>query len=322
MSLRLLAVHAHPDDESSKGAGTYAYYLERGYEVMVVTCTGGEQGEILNQQVAADPAAQRDIGGYRRGEMALAQQLIGFQHRWLGYPDSGLPPEGTPVDPLSFAGLPTGPQVAALLRIVRDFKPHVLVTYNENGGYPHPDHIRCHEISYRAWELAGDPNAYPETGAPWKISKLYYDEIFNPARVVALSDWVQQYEPESAHAAYLAQMHERMADRPNHATTRINVAKHLEIRDAALRAHASQVEPEHQFFFLPNHIVRAAWPTEDFRLAASRVPTTTPETDLFAGITAQQIAAAATPAAAAPPAAAAVAAETAVAAPGAAPAQT
>lgn len=305
MSLRLLAVHAHPDDESSKGAGTYAHYLERGYEVMIVTCTGGEQGDILNQQVAVDPAAQRDIGGYRRGEMAQAQQLLGFQHRWLGYPDSGLPPEGTPVDPLSFAGLPADPQVAALLRIVRDFKPHVLVTYNENGGYPHPDHIRCHEISYRAWELAGDPDAYPETGEAWEISKLYYDEIFNPARVAALSGWVQQHEPESAHAAYLAQMQERMADRPNHATTHINVAAHLETRDAALRAHASQVEPEHQFFFLPNHIVRAAWPTEDFRLAASRVPTITPETDLFAGIAPQQTAPAVP--AAVPPAVAGVA---------------
>ena len=92
MALRLIAVHAHPDDESSKGAATYAHYLEQGAEVMIVSCTGGERGDVLNELVARDPKSRRDLAGLRRAEMEHAREIIGFQHRWLGYQDSGLPP--------------------------------------------------------------------------------------------------------------------------------------------------------------------------------------------------------------------------------------
>src|SRR5690554_4244843 len=147
MTLRLIAVHAHPDDESSKGAGTYAHYLGRGAEVLVVSCTGGERGDVLNELVSRDPKSRRDLAGLRRDEMELAQRIIGFDHVWLGYEDSGLPPEGAPVPKGSFADIPKETSAEALVRVVRDFKPHVMITYNEQGGYPHPDHIRCHEIS-------------------------------------------------------------------------------------------------------------------------------------------------------------------------------
>lgn len=285
MALRLMAVHAHPDDESSKGAATYAHYLELGAEVLIVSCTGGERGDVLNELVARDPKSRRDIAGLRRAEMERAREIIGFQHRWLGYEDSGLPAEGEAVPAGSFADVPIALSAAALVRLVRDFKPHVMITYNERGGYPHPDHIRCHEISRLAWEVSGDPAAYPETGEPWIISKLYYESIFNPERVLRVYELMRERQPDSPAVAEFAEMVERFTARPNDATTRVEVGRFFERRDEALRAHASQVSPDSAFFFWPNDLQREAWPFEDYRLAASRVATSEHETDLFQGIT-------------------------------------
>ena len=107
MALRLIAVHAHPDDESSKGAATYAHYVEQGVEVLVVSCTGGERGDVLNELAARDPKSRRDLAGLRRGEMAKARDILGFEHRWLGYEDSGPPGEGVAVPQGCFADVPT-----------------------------------------------------------------------------------------------------------------------------------------------------------------------------------------------------------------------
>ncbi|NKX52384.1 mycothiol conjugate amidase Mca, partial [Arthrobacter deserti] len=137
-SLRLLAVHAHPDDESSKGAAMMASYAASGVEVMVATCTGGERGDILNARMAGVAHANRDLAGLRRLEMANAAKELGIRHRWLGFADSGLP-EGDPLPPLpfgSFATLPLERAAEPLVRLVRQFKPQVLVCYDENGGYP------------------------------------------------------------------------------------------------------------------------------------------------------------------------------------------
>ncbi len=285
MTLRLIAVHAHPDDESSKGAATYAHYLDRGVEVLIVSCTGGERGDVLNELVARDPKSRRDLAGLRRDEMASARDIIGFEHRWLGYEDSGLPESGEPVPAGSFAHIPAEISAEALVRTVREFKPHVMITYNEQGGYPHPDHIRCHEISTIAWETSGDPEAYPDAGEPWEIRKVYYEEIFNGERLNTVYQWLLDHEPTSPLIGQLAEMRERMALRGNRSTTRVEVGQFFEQRDAALRAHASQVAPDSPFFFWPNELQRQAWPFEDYRLAASRVETSEFETDLFQGIT-------------------------------------
>ncbi len=146
--LRLMAVHAHPDDESSKGAATMARYVSEGHEVMVVTCTGGEAGSVLNPAMDR-PEVRENMSRLRREEMARAAKILGVQHRWLGFIDSGLP-EGDPPPPLPegcFAKVPLEEPVAKLVRLMREFRPHVVITYDENGGYPHPDHIRCHEVS-------------------------------------------------------------------------------------------------------------------------------------------------------------------------------
>ena len=166
-----MAVHAHPDDESSKGAATLARYVDEGHRVLVVTLTGGERGDILNP--ALDLPEVRDrIADVRRDEMAKAARILGVEHEWLGFVDSGLP-EGDPPPPLPdgcFAVVPLEEPVSKLVRLIREFRPHVMTTYDENGGYPHPDHIRCHQVSVAAFEAAADRSLHPEAGAPWEFS--------------------------------------------------------------------------------------------------------------------------------------------------------
>ncbi len=289
MTRRLLAVHAHPDDESSKGAATYAFYAGDGVDVTIVSCTGGEQGDVLNPGLEPQAMAERDIAGLRRIEMARAQAIMGIGHRWLGFRDTGLP-EGTgteagPTEPMpanSFATIPLEISAEPLVRIIRELRPHVLVTYDENGGYPHPDHIRTHEISMFAWEAAADPARYPEQGEAWRIPKVYYDRIFNSHRI---SKMVEVMEARShPDLEGMREMQSWMGDRPPRATTHIAVGDFLDTRDAALRSHASQVAPDSRFFFWPNDVQRDAWPFEDFELVHSSVESPIPENDLFAGI--------------------------------------
>ncbi|MFF1574072.1 mycothiol conjugate amidase Mca [Leifsonia sp. NPDC058292] len=279
-----MAVHAHPDDESSKGAATYAYYTSLGDEVMVVSCTGGERGDILNDQLPDLAMARRDLAGLRRREMAAAQKVMGIQHRWLGYVDSGMAREDGSLPAGSFASIPLETSAAPLVALVRSFKPHVMITYDENGGYPHPDHIRAHVVGVEAYRAAADPARYPEAGEAWQVSKLYYDRIMNSVRLDAVYDELLTSEPGSPLIEKLREMRDWMSARTFEATTRIPAGDFFDTRDEALRSHASQVAPDSPFFFWPNDVQRRAWPTEDFQLIDSKVNTQMPETDLFAGI--------------------------------------
>src|SRR6201999_463581 len=164
-----MAVHAHPDDESSKGAATMARYVDEGVDVLVVTCTGGERGDLLNPQLKGRADLERDMPEVRRREMAAAAAALGVRQTWLGFVDSGLP-EGDPKPPLPegcFGLIDPDEGVAALVAQIRAFRPHVMTTYDENGGYPHPDHIMCHKISVAAFDAAGDPDKFPEAGEVW-----------------------------------------------------------------------------------------------------------------------------------------------------------
>jgi mycothiol S-conjugate amidase len=285
VTLRLLSVHAHPDDESSKGAGTLAYYRSLGAEVTVVSCTGGEEGRVLNDQLAPASVAMagRDLPGLRRIEMRNAAAVMDIQHRWLGYADSGWPEDGEPEPINSFASIPLTISAEPLVRVIREFRPQVLLTYDENGGYPHPDHIRTHEISIYARDAAADPTRYPDAGPAWTIQKTYYDQIFNAPRIQAIYDVLLERDPDGDLVKQMDEMR-RWFDRPNVTTTHIPVGDFLEIRDRALLSHASQVSPDSTFFRWPNDLQREVWPTEDFQLADSVAPAELPESDLFAGV--------------------------------------
>jgi mycothiol S-conjugate amidase len=280
-----MAVHAHPDDESSKGAATLARYVDQGRRVLVVTLTGGERGDILNPAMDL-PEVHGRITDIRRDEMAKAAEILGVEHTWLGFVDSGLP-HGDPPPPLpddAFALVSLDVAAEALVRVIRRFRPRVMTTYDENGGYPHPDHVACHQVSVAAYEAAGDYRRFPDAGPVWPVSKLYYnhgflrqrmqllqDEFAKQGRTGPFAEWLAHWSPED----------DQLADR---VTTRVDCAAYFDRRDDALRAHATQVDPDGLFFAVPTGWQQRLWPTEEFELARSRVPVALPETDLFAGI--------------------------------------
>ena len=285
---RILAIHAHPDDESSKGAGTMIRYVAEGARVLVATCTGGERGDVLNQNVADEPMAARDLAGMRIAEMAEAAKHLGVEHRWIGFADSGLP-EGDPLPPLpygSFATLPLEQAAAPVIRLARSFKPHVILAYDENGGYPHPDHIQSHLVAMEVFRRAGDPEAYPGLGEPWEPSKLYYDRGFNPDRLRAMHEAIISDGGESPFGDWLGRMEEPPAPgwKVYETTTQIDVSPYMEQREEALKAHRTQIDPASAFFAVPAERQREIWPWEDYVLAESRVETSLPETDLLAGL--------------------------------------
>jgi len=282
--MRLMAVHAHPDDESSKGAATMAKYVAQGVQVLVATCTGGERGSVLNPQMDR-PEVLADISNIRRAEMSKAREILGVDQAWLGFVDSGLP-EGDPLPPLPEGcfGL-QDPEEAAkpLIKLIREFRPHVMTTYDENGGYPHPDHIMCHKISVVAFDAAGDPEKYPELGEPWQPLKLYYNSGWTRARMLALHEGMIAAGLESPYTEWLEKWEDR-DDRGDKITTRVECGEYFATRDDALRAHATQVDPDGFWFRIPLELQQKVWPTEDFELARSMVDSPVPESDLFAGI--------------------------------------
>jgi mycothiol S-conjugate amidase len=282
--LRLMAVHAHPDDESSKGAATMARYVRNGVDVLVVTLTGGERGSILNPAMDR-PEVVANLVEIRREEMAKARTILGVRQAWLGFVDSGLP-EGDPLPPLPegcFALVPLEEAARSLVELVRRERPHVLLTYDENGGYPHPDHIMCHRVSVEAFEAAGDPDRYPGTGEPWSPLKLYYHLGWSKPRIQALHDAMTDLGIESPYAERLAEWEDKPQDAAR-LTTQVPCAEYFAVRDQALLAHATQVDPEGFWFRCPLEVAKSVWPTEDYQLARSLVDTTLPEDDLFAGV--------------------------------------
>lgn len=282
--LRLMMVHAHPDDESSKGAATAAKYVAQGVDVLVVTLTGGERGSVLNPALDT-PEVRANLAGVRRAEMARAAAELGVRHRWLGFIDSGLP-EGDPPPPLPagcFAALPLPVASRALVALLRAERPHVVVTYDETGGYPHPDHVMCHRVSVAAFDAAGDPDRFPGTGEPWTPLKLYYVVSHHRRRLRALHEAMVAAGLDSPYAERMRDWGQ-LPDEPDRVTTRIDCAEHFATRDRALLAHRTQVDPSSFWFACPLELQQAAWPTEDFQLARALVDTHPPETDLFAGV--------------------------------------
>ncbi len=281
----LLTIHAHPDDESSKGPGTIARYASQGVRTVLVTCTGGEAGDILNP-AADSEEARADLGAVRRRELDEAIEIIGYEKLyWLGYRDSGMPGTETNEHPESFHQADFDEAAGRLVQIVRDERPQVLVAYGPGDpGRGHPDHIRTYELGVAAYERSGDPAWYPGTGEPWTPSKLYYVGVFSRPRLEVMHGWLT----ENGHESPWGERMKQLGDQPDTTTTRIDISDHLHVGRQALLAHRTQIDPEGHWFRVPVDVLRELHPYEDYELAASRVPTSWPEdgfeTDLFAGV--------------------------------------
>jgi mycothiol S-conjugate amidase len=277
--LCLLAIHAHPDDESSKGAATVARYHAEGVRTVLVCCTGGEAGDILNPAMDR-PEVRDNLPAVRMEELARATEVIGYDEVvMLGYRDSGMPGSECNTDPRCFAQAPLDEAVGRLVAIIRRERPHVLITYpDDQGGYQHPDHLQVHEITGPAFDAAGDPDAYPEAGEPWQPLKIYYS-AWSSARMRAIHAKFLELGLESPFSEdWLTR-----AGMDDRISTKIDISDFHDVRRAALIAHATQIDPNSPFWFgLPPEVV--AYPYDDYVLARSLVEAPEPEDDLFAGL--------------------------------------
>ena len=281
--LCLLSVHAHPDDEASKGAGTVAKYHAEGVHTVLVCCTGGEEGDILNPAMDR-PEVRAAIHEVRAKELETAASIIGYDTvELLGYRDSGMPESEANARPEAFANAPLDEAVGRLVAMIRREKPQVVITYGDNHqGYPHPDHIRVHEITVPAFEAAGDPTKFPDAGEPWQPQKLYYT-YWSRSRIVAMHEKFIELGLESPFDEKWFESRPAPPEEADKAV--IDISGFGSVRRLALLAHATQIDPTSKFWFgLPDEVSDELHPFEDYILAKSLVPTETPEDDLFAGV--------------------------------------
>ncbi|MFO7590578.1 MAG: mycothiol conjugate amidase Mca [Acidimicrobiia bacterium] len=282
--LCVLAVHAHPDDEASKGSATIARYHQEGIRTVLVCCTGGEAGDILNPAVDT-PEVRANLREVRLAELEAAAEVIGYDEvHMLGYHDSGMPDTEPNARADNFANAPLDEAVGRLVALIRRERPQVIVSYaDDHSFYPHPDHIRVHEISVPAFDAAGDPERYPESGEAWQPAKMYYTG-FSRRRVQALHDEFVRRGDESPYARWFEA---GFPDKDERFTTFVDVGEWLHARRAGLLAHRTQVDPEGHWMRLPDDAVRRVFPWDEYVLARSTVdsiPEGDVEDDLFAGL--------------------------------------
>ncbi|MGH8981265.1 MAG: mycothiol conjugate amidase Mca [Acidimicrobiales bacterium] len=280
--LCLLTVHAHPDDESSKGAGTVARYAAQGVHTVLVCCTGGEEGDILNPAMDR-PEVRADLPAVRWRELEEAARIIGYHEVVrLGYRDSGMPGTEANARPDAFANAPIDEAVGRLVAVMRRVRPQVVVTYpDEQHEYPHPDHLRVYEISAAAFDASGDPARFAEAGAPWSPAKLYYSRW--PRK--RMQEMHERFLELGLESPFTEERLARMQS-AEPVTTVVDLTGFADVRGDALRAHATQVDPTSPFWFgLPPEVLRTIYPYDDYFLAASRIGSTdVEEDDLFDGL--------------------------------------
>jgi N-acetyl-1-D-myo-inositol-2-amino-2-deoxy-alpha-D-glucopyranoside deacetylase len=288
-SRRLLLVHAHPDDETIGTGATMAMYAAGGADVTLITCTLGEEGEILVPELA-HLAADRDggLGDYRIGELSAAMAALGVtDHRFLGGPghwrDSGMmgtPPNDRP-DAFWQADLDTA--VGELVKVIREVRPQVVVTYDDNGGYGHPDHIQAHRVTVAAFEAASDPARYPEAGAPFSPAKLYETAI--PVSVLRAAFEALREMGEEAPFGVTTPEELPFGVPDDEVTTAVDARAFLDAKLAAMRAYPTQIAVDGHFFALSNNVGQGAFGIEHYRLIrGTALGNPDRETDLFAGI--------------------------------------
>ncbi|KQU06506.1 N-acetyl-1-D-myo-inositol-2-amino-2-deoxy-alpha-D-glucopyranoside deacetylase [Rhodococcus sp. Leaf7] len=287
---RLLVVHAHPDDESITTGGTIARAVAAGADVTVLTCSLGEEGEVIGDTWAGLVADRSDqLGGYRIHELTVALQALGCRPpRFLGgagrWRDSGM--VGTPAagHPRAFVNADDDEAVGAMVEVIRDVRPHVVVAYDPEGGYGHPDHMQVHRLAGLAVEASEDPGQFSASGPAWTVQKMYWTVTGHAQLVAGLNDlgdvpseWRMPTEGELPSVP------------DDTVTASVDVRSVLEQKREALRAHATQVtvSASGAAYALSNDIAQPVLEDEQYILVRGRPgPTDTSgrENDLFAGI--------------------------------------
>ncbi len=292
-SRRMLLVHAHPDDETINNGATMARYVAEGASVTLLTCTLGEEGEVLVPELellAADHADQ--LGGYRISELRAAMEALGVSDwRFLGgpgrYRDSGM--MGTPANekPRAFWNADLDEAVAHAVAVVREVRPQVVVTYDESGGYGHPDHIQAHRVAMRAVDAAADPAYRPDLGGAWEAAKVYWCCV--PRSVLRQGIEAMAALGETSPFESLGEVEDvPFAVSDELVAAAVDGRAHAGRKDAAMRAHATQITVDGPFFALSNNLGQEVLGTEYYRLVRGQQgPAATPEgweDDLFAGL--------------------------------------
>ena len=279
----MLAIHAHPDDESSKGAGTMAKYAAEGVRVVLVCCTGGEEGDILNPRMDK-PGIKENMAEIRKAELETACMILGVEQiYYLGYRDSGMPGGESNKHPNAFWNADPNEAVGKLVEIIRKEKPQVILSYDESKGYEHPDHVRVFEWGRDAFDAAGDPSRFTDLGEPWTPSKLYYFATFTKKRMQILSDAATERGIESPYVGWLEHWDEIGFEEPE-ITTQVDCSDFIETRSKALLAHATQIDPDSFWFAVPDDIQQEVYPWEDYTFVAGDRSYELPEDDLFKGL--------------------------------------
>lgn len=293
--LSLLTVHAHPDDEASKGAPTLAKYSREGVHTVLVCCTGGEEGDLNNPALKEpgqpfhgldETATKRLLASLRPEELANSAKVIGFSRvEMLGYRDSGMAESPANSNPECFHMADIDEATGRLVKLIREHRPQVMITYGDDQrGYPHPDHLKVHDISVLAFDRAGDEGWYPDAGPAWQPLKMYYS-VWSRARLTAVHEALLRLRGSSPYD-------EKWFERPDldhRITTRLHIGEFLWARSGALRAHKTQVDETEPFWFgLSDDELADVFPYEDWVLARTLVPSTRREGelegDLFDGI--------------------------------------
>jgi mycothiol S-conjugate amidase len=278
-----MAVHAHPDDEAFGCAGTLARYSAEGVPTCLVVATRGEQGEIHDPDLTEEAARPR-LGAIREQELRRATGILGITNLdFLDYEDSGM--AGTPENdnPRCFNLASLEEATGRLVRLIRHYRPQVLVTYGEDGGYNHPDHVRTHLVASAAFQDAGSAKRYPEAGPPWQPSKLY-GVAFSSQSIRSL--WQAMRErglkwpfggEDSGEPPTWGVPDERI-------TAAIDVADFIPRARESLRQHRTQFDLDGAWMTLPDDVARAGLGTEHFILLRSLIDSPPHESDLFAGL--------------------------------------
>ncbi|MEW2390206.1 N-acetyl-1-D-myo-inositol-2-amino-2-deoxy-alpha-D-glucopyranoside deacetylase [Streptomyces venezuelae] len=289
---RLLLVHAHPDDESITTGATLAKYAAEGAHVTLVTCTLGEEGEIIPDGLA-HLAADRDdsLGAHRVGELAAAMKEVGVtDHRFLGgpgrYRDSGMMGVEQNARPGAFWSADLDEAAAHLVEVIREVRPQVLVTYDPDGGYGHPDHIQAHRVAMRAADLAADPAFRAGLGAPHTIDKIYWNRAPRSVVEERFAWMASDALPNSPFDTPAV-----VADVPGvtddeRITTEIDGRPHRTAKAAAMAAHVTQITVSGPLFILSNELAQPIFDVEYYELVrgVASAEGASRETDLFAGL--------------------------------------